>query len=228
MLRQLEIKPTLLWQCLGFMVGSTFFAVGSAPVVSGWIGSTGCNILFFIGSWGFTTAAFIQLQLSGPQRGPRGGLTALWLAAATQFVGTLLFNVSTGSAIHPDSVTAMKDLVWAPNAEGSILFLVSGSLLMLVLARRPGLRGPADRDWFSTWINMLGCVAFGVSAVAAVVLPTGQAADQTLAGWGTFVGAICFFLASAVMLPDAGKPSEGDVPVSGLDLGNPEGAGESL
>lgn len=203
MLKRIEITPSLKLQCLGFMIGSMFFATGSFAPISAAIGSTASNVLFFIGSWGFTTAAFIQLQLSGPSRNERGALRALWLAAATQFVGTILFNVSTGSAIYAESITAQENLVWAPDAQGSVLFLLSGSFSLLALARVGRLRGPIDRDWLSNWVNMAGCVAFGVSAVAAVVTSSGGVENASLAAWTTCVGAICFFAASGLILPEA-------------------------
>jgi len=203
MLKRLEITPSLKLQCLGFMIGSMFFAVGSFGPISAAIGSTASNVLFFIGSWGFTSAAFVQLQLSGPSRNERGALRALWLAASTQFVGTLLFNLSTGSAIYAESVTAQEDLVWAPDAQGSVLFLLSGGFALLALARVGRLWRPLDRDWLSNWVNMAGCVAFGVSAVAAVVTSSGGVENASLAAWTTCIGAVCFFIASAVVLPEA-------------------------
>ncbi len=202
-MKQFEIMPSLKLQCLGFMIGSMFFAVGSFAPISAAIGSTASNVLFFIGSWGFTGAAFIQLQLSGPSRNERGALRALWLAAATQFVGTILFNFSTGSAIYAESVIAQQDLVWAPDAQGSVLFLLSGGFALLALARVGRLRRPRDRDWLSNWVNMAGCVAFGVSAVAAVVTSSGGVENASLAAWTTCVGALCFFIASALVLPEA-------------------------
>lgn len=203
MVKRIEITPSLRLQCLGFMIGSTFFAVGSFGPVSAAIGSTASNVMFFIGSWGFTIAAFIQLQLSGPSRNERGALRALWLAAATQFVGTILFNVSTGSAIYAQSVTVEEGLVWAPDAQGSVLFLISGAFALLALGRVGRLWGPFDRDWLSNWVNMAGCVAFGVSAVAAVVTSSGGVENASLAAWTTCVGAVCFFAASALVLPEA-------------------------
>jgi hypothetical protein len=207
MLKRLEINPTLRFQCLGFMIGSAFFMAGSFGPIAAQIGSTAANVLFFIGSWGFTSAALVQLLLSGPARNERGALRAIWLAASTQFVGTLLFNISTGSAIYAQSVTVEKDLVWAPDAQGSVLFLISGAFALLALARVDRLWGPIDRDWLSNWVNMAGCVAFGISAVAAVVTSSGGVENASLAAWTTCVGAVCFFVASALVLPDAGSAS---------------------
>lgn len=212
MLKRIEITPTLKFQCLGFMIGSTFFALGSFGPLAAVIGSTACNVLFFIGSWGFTSAAFVQLELSGPSRNERGVYRAIWLAAATQFIGTILFNISTGSAIYAQSATSQGELVWAPDAQGSVLFLVSGIFALLALARVDRLAGPIDRDWFANWINMAGCVAFGISAVGAVVTSAGGVENASLAAWMTFVGAICFFVASALGLPGAGDSASASVP----------------
>lgn len=46
-------------------------------------------------------------------------------------------------------------------------------------------------------------MAFGVSAVASYVTGAGVTVDAVVANAGTFVGAVCFFLASAVVLPKA-------------------------
>lgn len=204
---QVAIRPTLKIQAIGFMIGSSFFAIGSSPVLSDALGANLCNRLFFIGSWFFTSAAFVQLLLSEPARNARRALRAVWLAAATQFVGTLLFNLSTGEALRVSNVADEIHLVWAPNAEGSAAFLISGGFALLVLVRSGQLWGPASADWASSWINMLGCIAFGLSAIGAVVLPSGALADAGLANWGTFIGALCFFAASAVMLPRAFRES---------------------
>lgn len=197
------IQPTLKLQCVGFMIGSTFFALGSAPWLSEQMSNQTDNLLFFIGSWFFTTAAFVQLMLSGSARNERGALRAVWLAAATQFFGTLLFNVSTGAALRAKTYLANKDFVWAPDAEGSVAFLISAGFVLLVLVRSGSLWGPPNTEWASSWVNMVGCIAFGVSAVGSAVLPGGGLQDATLASWGTFIGALCFFIASAVVLPGA-------------------------
>jgi hypothetical protein len=210
MIKAIAIQPTLRLQCLGFVIGSSLFAIGSAPGLSDQLGSHACNVCFFIGAWFFTSAAFVQLQRSGPSRNERGALRAVWLTASTQFLGTLLFNVSTGAALKASTVVAQRDLVWAPDAEGSAAFLISGGFALLVLVRSSNLWGPVNRDWLSSWVNMVGCVAFGLSAIGAVVLPNGSAANGDLSDWGTFVGAICFLVASAVVLPGSGSEEDED------------------
>ena len=62
-------------------------------------------------------------------------------------------------------------------------------------------RASLSEYWWSVLINWIGCVAFGVSAVGAFVTKGGVTADAVAATAGTFVGAVCFFLASSVVLP---------------------------
>jgi hypothetical protein len=52
------------------------------------------------------------------------------------------------------------------------------------------------------WLNMLGSVAFMASAIASFVLPsTDTLLDLPLANAGTFLGAMCFFVGAALLLP---------------------------
>lgn len=211
------VQPTLRIQCWSFIIGASLFAFGSAPGISDLLGTVGANVTFFIGALFFTTGAFLQLQLAGPPRTDapgRGGLRALWLGAAVQFVGTLLFNVSTGAALHARGAKAEFLFVWTPNAEGSVAFLVSACLLMLPLARNRQLWRPRTADWASTWLNMFGSIAFGVSAVGAVVLASGDPLNPALATGGTFVGALFFVATSVVLLPTAKRQEANAMEVS--------------
>lgn len=185
----MRIHPTLSRQCWLFAVGSAFFAVASAPGISVPGGPGLTNLLCFIGSWFFTTAAWMQLKLAGAaQLG--------WYSAAVQFAGTVLFNISTGSAVWKQSTGWRRDLVWTPDAVGSLAFLISGALAVAALNA-----GSLPRDRQTTWVNMVGCLAFGVSALAAFVRQTGATEDARLANLGTFVGALCFLVAALAALP---------------------------
>lgn len=205
------IHPTLRMQSWGFTVGALLFAVGSAPWISTALGSAGANTAFFVGSWFFTSAAFIQLILSGAatttDRG-RPAIRADWLAAAIQFLGTLLFNISTGAALHAHTVKGEEHLVWNPNAEGSVAFLLSSALAVLILQRANQIWEPGSKDWQSTWLNMLGSIAFGISAVGAFITRDGTSMDEAVATGGTFIGALCFFAASALFLGGDDQPAE--------------------
>ncbi len=204
------IHPTLRMQSWGFVIGSLLFALGSAPWIASAMGAASANTAFFVGSWFFTGAAFLQLILSGNATVSDSGKPAIraeWLAAAVQFLGTLLFNVSTGAALHAHTISGVQHLVWNPNAEGSLAFLASSALAVLMLVRANQTWDPGSRDWQSTWLNMLGSVAFGISAAGAFVTREGTTLDTALATGGTFVGALCFFAASALFLGKDDQPA---------------------
>ena len=185
----------------GFAVGSLCFFVGALPWYANWIGAVGTNLTFFIGSIFFTVAAFIQLSLSG-RRPPHAEMNAAdradWWAAAIQFIGTLLFNISTGAALaaaiaQPDAV----GIGWRPDAWGSIAFLISSSLAVVATRDRGQLWDRDARTWHGTGLNLLGSIAFGFSAIGAFVIPnSGDLYNELLANAGTAIGAICFFVAA--------------------------------
>ncbi len=183
-----------------FATGSSLFALATAPGFPGWAGAGAANILCFVGSWFFTTAAWMQLALSDPSSRTER------YSAAVQFAGTVLFNVSTGAAVWAHAVTAERRYVWAPDATGSLAFLISGALGMVAVAATVGLIELRSRDWIAGAVNLIGCVAFGVSALAAFVRKTGVTADEWLANLGTFIGALCFLVAALVALPRSHHP----------------------
>ncbi len=191
----IRLTPTLTRQCWLFAVGSVFFAVATAPRVSEVAGAGLTNLLCFVGSWFFTTAGWMQLRLADPDN------FAAWHSSSSQFAGTVLFNISTGAALLMQSVPERRHLVWTPDAAGSLAFLVSGALAVAALDA-----GAARRDTAVAWINMAGCVAFGLSAGAAFVRGNGVTEDQWLANIGTFVGALCFLVAALAELPRFRKP----------------------
>ena len=102
-----------------------------------------------------------------------------------QSAGTLFFNVTTFHALTTTLASPHYDkLVWRPDAFGSICFLVSGIIGFAAASRR----------WWQPSINLLGCVFFGISAIAGFVVPeTGSEIDLAAANWNTAAGAACFF-----------------------------------
>jgi hypothetical protein len=126
-----------------------------------------------------------------------------WLAAATQFPGTLFFNHSTFAALaHNLSASEADKHVWRPDVFGSILFLVSSAFAISALGAGPWRPRSRDMPWWIAWLNMIGSVAFMVSAIAGFVVPsTDTVLDLPLANAGTLIGAVCFLLGAALMLP---------------------------
>jgi len=78
---------------------------------------------------------------------------------------------------------------------------------------------PWTTDGAIAAVTLFGCLAFGVSAVAAFVLPaTGSEADVTLANTATAIGALAFLVGALLLLAE-GAPE----PVPSADLPAAEG-----
>ena len=185
----------------GFAVGSLCFLAGAIPFYAEWAGPVGVGVTFFVGSIFFTLAAFIQLSLSGrhvPKRGTNQADRWDWWAAAIQFAGTLLFNLSTAAALaaaiaDPDRMGAG----WRPDAWGSAAFLIASVLAVVATKDRGQLWDRDARSWHGTWLNLLGSIAFGVSAIGAYVVPeTDSLVSAFWANLGTLIGALCFLVAA--------------------------------
>jgi hypothetical protein len=171
-----------------FMVGSACFAVASLPGASS-LSQKGVGITYFIGSIFFTVAAFEQLRVA------RGEGKEVW-AAGIQFAGTLFFNLSTFFSMS-DRLSAHKAnlLVWSPDVFGSTCFLASSVIAELavlhavLLVRR------------SATLNLIGSVAFGISAIAAYVVPnTDELLNAAAATSMTLAGALCFLWAARILV----------------------------
>lgn len=201
------LVPTITKQCWSFMIGSALFAAGAAVGIWNLGSANLTNILCFIGAWFFTAAGLMQLIMSGNAvvpvtYSPGKMFRAVWLAAAVQSFGTILFNVSTTAALTAKSIHSQEHFVWNPDAGGSVAFLISAVFVYVAFYRDAAtLWDPRQSSWWGAHINMIGCIAFAISAVGAFILSNGDSANTGMANWGTFIGAICFFLASAIALP---------------------------
>jgi YrhK-like protein len=178
-----------------FMIGSACFAIASVPGYAS-ISEEASAITYFVGSLFFTAAAFHQLQTSiaGIDR---------W-SSLIQFAGTLFFNVNTFVAVDEKLSPHAKDLlVWAPDAIGSVCFLVSSVLATYaVWSRRNDMHVRRIADF-----NLYGSIAFGASAVAArYVGDTDELVNAALASSGTLVGAIFFFFAAWMLRRGEAQP----------------------
>lgn len=203
------------WMGLLFALGSLLFLVPALAALAhsraDWVG-----VAFFAGSIFFTVASLLQLVAASevPHRArprherrmlrPRAWLsqTVDWLAAAVQFPGTILFNVNTYEALNrlldPHQVNVR---VWGPDMIGSACFLVAGLLAFANSEHSWISFRPRDLDWWIAAANLLGAIAFGVSAVASYVRPaTDSPLNDALANGGTALGAACFLI-GALLLP---------------------------
>jgi hypothetical protein len=185
------------WMALCFAVGSTCFLIGPFPGYAQLVGESADGVTFFVGSILFTAGGALQSWLAWSERRVAGGGRAAWWAAIVQSAGTLFFNVTTYQAMHVTLTNPEYNrLVWRPDWRGSICFLVSGAIAYRASHRRGWhgwlpVRGGAG--WWQPAVNLLGCIFFGISAIAGYVVPaTGSMVDQAAANWNTSLGAACF------------------------------------
>src|SRR4051794_38818659 len=194
---------------LCFALGSLCFVLGPLPSFVDRVGPRADAAIFFAGSILFTAGGALQTLLAAPGRHAAGAARTLWWAAAIQSVGTLFFNATTYRALHTTIDDPHYDrVVWRPDAFGSICFLISGLLAYRASAHhgaRPTRDGPG---WWEPMLNLLGCVAFGVAAIASYVVPSsGSLVDAASANVTTSVGALCF-LACALETLRTGRTSK--------------------
>lgn len=184
---------------LSFAIGSTCFLIGPFPGYVQLVGSSADGITFFVGSIFFTAGGALQSGLAWPDRSSGRDGKAAWWTAIIQSAGTLFFNVSTFQAMETAiSSSGYNHLVWRPDAYGSVCFLVSGAIAYVASPRRGWLPVRSGTGWWQPLVNLLGCVFFGISAIAGYVVPsTGSMIDLAAANWNTSVGAACF-LACAI------------------------------
>jgi hypothetical protein len=175
---------------LSFAIGSTCFLVGPFRWYVDLVGPDADAWTFFVGSIFFTCGGAMQTWIAWPEL-----WKAAWWAAAVQSAGTLFFNVTTFRALDTALSSPEYDrLVWRPDAFGSICFLVSGVIAYRAASRaRPG--------WWEALVNLLGCVFFGISAVAGYVVPDrGSEIALAAANWNTAAGAACFLICALATL----------------------------
>lgn len=226
------IRPFWHWAGYSWSIGA-LFAVGSflfglasvlslVPAATTGVSAFAVNVIYFLGSIPFTMAAFLQLvqsanasDIPGEQAAEREGRVVLvgwhprnagWLSSFTQFVGTVAFNANTFDAVINPRSWLVKDVaIWVPDFFGSILFLVSGYLAFIEICHRYWSWRPRSLSWQITFINLLGCIAFMISAVLAFYPPGPEAAWIVPASTlNTLAGAVCFLIAALLTCRESG------------------------
>ena len=214
--------PALLlnsWIGGGFALGSLLFFIGSvlslAPELARdlQLSAVEVNAVYFAGSIPFTVAAYLQLFQAAnadvATTGPRSRPELIgwhpreigWLSSFLQFLGTLLFNVSTFAALGGGSWLWQDLAIWSPDVLGSILFLASGYLAFIETCHAFWGWRPRSLAWWIVYTNLLGCIAFMASAVFAFVPVAGTSALAVeLSILLTAIGAVGFLAGSLLML----------------------------
>lgn len=212
------------WIAVVFAVGSTHFLIGALAATWPQAGPAALRnpvtlgAVFFVGSIFFTTAAWLQWleALNGdvaavPETAPPRWRWFGWqphnlgyLASAVQLVGTLFFNFNTADALMPGLSWREEDLlIWTPNMFGSICFLVASYLAYAEVSHGAASFAPWSISWWIAIVNLVGSVAFQISAVDSVFSPAPAAPAMLF--WSTFltaVGAACFLIGAYLLIPE--------------------------
>jgi hypothetical protein len=215
------------WIGVLFAIGSACFLAGSFPPYYDLVGEAAADTTFFVGSIFFTSAAFLQFREAAraPDRvgddvpaGPAPWKAASWWnparidvwATSVQLAGTIAFNVSTFMATREGFDATQQDhRIWAPDAIGSIFFLVASALAFAEVGHAWVSWRPRSIAWWIGACNLAGSVAFGASAIGAyVVVDTGDLLSEVLANGGTFLGALGFLVGALLLLPERTLPKE--------------------
>jgi hypothetical protein len=205
------------WIGVLFAIGATCFFIAPFPGFVQAVGSGVDGLVFFVGSIFFTSAAALQtFEAYRAGYGPTGEGWMDWWSSIVQFVGTLLFNVDTFEAMQTGfSDTSYDRLVWTPDAVGSACFLVSGYLAYVAVCGSLACWRRKTREWQIAAVNLAGCIAFGISAVASFVVPsTGSIVDLAAANLFTALGGLCFLIGAVLSLGPSGDvagPSKPDM-----------------
>ncbi|HEY3505742.1 MAG TPA: hypothetical protein VGN37_23510 [Actinocatenispora sp.] len=213
------------WIAILFAVGSLLFALGAIPGYASAVGARADTVTYFVGSLFFTAASFLSYREAVDAAPPAANRARRrfrtlqprridWWATAVQLVGTVYFNVSTGFAtVQNLSTTTAYQHVWRPDAIGSVCFLVSSLLAWYEACHGWAAWRPASWAWWITLVNLVGSIAFGVSAAAGYINPvTGQVHDLARANTQTLVGAVCFLAGAVLLLPERTEEARGPAP----------------
>lgn len=214
--RPVTLNAAIAWL---FIIGSALFALGSVPAYINAVGATADSVTYFIGSIFFTAASFAQLvqaqtpamtAVDADSESTRAQVRLLawlphdrnWLAAITQFPGTLFFNISTLAALAHNATAHQEDRrVWRPDLYGSTLFLVASVFAILAMGHFLSFQ-PRSFPWRIAWVNMIGSILFMISALASYVLPTtGELINNPVSVAGTLFGALCFLIGAILIFP---------------------------
>ena len=209
------------WMAVLFSLGSLCFVAGGIASQFATTSRPAIGVTFFVGSIFFTSAGYLQYSETvnvdhrlAPGRHRKRWRPAsweprriAWLAAAVELIGTVLFNISTYTALNTDLTTHQANArVWAPDAFGSIAFLVSSLLAFAEVCHRWICFRRRSLSWWIVALNLLGSIAFGVSAVASLLEPaSGEPISARIANSGTWVGGACFLLGALLLMPEAAR-----------------------
>jgi hypothetical protein len=219
------------WVALLFGIGSSLFTLGGAaaswphamPAV---LQETSVlNGVFVIGAVFFTSAAWLQWleALNGDvSQALQNGEARRWrwigwcprnlgyLACTVQLIGTIMFNFNTLDATISGLSWKGEDLlVWTPNMIGCACFLVASYLAYAEVSQAALSVELRSISWWIAVVNLLGSVAFQVSALYSLATPDPHSSEGLFfAAFYTALGGVCFLVGSYLLIPELFDESE--------------------
>ena len=217
-------KRLAWWVAILFVIGSTLFMLGGAAatwprLVPGALAEPSLqNWIFIIGAVFFTSAAWLQwlealngdvaqaLMDADQQRWRWFGWRPRnlgYLASAVQLVGTVMFNFNTIDAKFANFGWKGEDLtVWMPNMLGCACFLVASYLAYAEVSQGAASFAPRSLSWWVAVVNLLGSVAFQMSALYSFTSPASSPDEAFWANLYTSLGGFFFLVGSYLMIPE--------------------------
>ncbi len=213
------------WIAVLFAIGAALFTIGGvaaawpAAVPAALRDASVLNEVFVVGAAFFTSAAWLQWleALNGDvSEALRDGASHRWrwfgwrpgnlgyLASAVQLAGTVLFNVDTSDATLAGLSWKAEDvLVWTPNMLGCACFLVASVLAYAEVSHGRLSLAPRSVSWWIAVVNLLGSVAFQLSALYSLDAPGPSSAGALFrANFYTAAGGLCFLVGAYLMIPE--------------------------
>ncbi len=211
------------WMCVLFMIGSFAFTLGALLCFDLSLPLIVPGVIFFVGSLFFTSAAYLQFleAMNVPDSSARAVAGEKhqamyfawepdridWWSTITQLIGTLYFNFSTFNAMRLSLSPLKSDrLVWSADFLGSGLFLVSSWLAYGEVASALTTPKLKSLTWWVVLSNLLGSVAFGISAITSFILPSvGEMINANVTNLTTAIGGACFFVGALLQLIETNR-----------------------
>ena len=187
-----------------FAAGSTLFTVGAAAATWPEWASASLNDqfilsrIFVVGAIFFTAAASLQwLEVLNGDVALALGHEAKphwrwfgwrprnlgYLACTIQLIGTVMFNFNTVDATFTGLDARQEALwIWAPNMAGCVCFLVASYLAYAEVSQGFSSFEVHNLSWWIAVVNLLGSVAFQLSALYSFGFPAPAWRRFTLVG----------------------------------------------
>lgn len=213
------------WIAVLFAVGSSLFTLGG--FAASWpqaVPATLRNVsvlngVFVVGAVFFTSAAWLQWLESFNGDVAEAAIDPAsrrwrwfgwrprnlgYLASAVQLVGTVMFNFNTIDATFAGLSYEAEDLlVWTPNMLGCLCFLIASYLAYAEVSEGAASFAPRSISWWIAVVNLLGSIAFQVSALYSFVGPEPATPPSLFfASFYTAAGGLCFLAGSYLMIPE--------------------------